>query len=165
MDVVASLTRDPLPKCYIDRTCVQRLKFTFPRLKSRNLILGALLSFSQKFSPTKIIRSLVPFSVIFTTLEPWFPTASLPSCHFHTGYVAKLKENWLYAFPLYLLWRAWVSPTLCSKLIERWIFIYIYVSIIISILYDIVRLDCNLRVPHADINIFALQTAFQHDQC
>ena len=64
MDVVASLTHDPLPKCYIDRTRVQRLKFILPpigprNLKPRNLILGALLSFSRKFPPTKITRYTV----------------------------------------------------------------------------------------------------------
>ena len=64
MDVVASLTHDPLPKRYIDRTRVQRLKFMLPpivprNLKPRNLILRALSSFSRKFPPTKITRCTV----------------------------------------------------------------------------------------------------------
>ena len=51
MDVVASLMHGTLPKRYIDRTRVQRLKFILlpivPRnLKPQNLILGALSSFS-----------------------------------------------------------------------------------------------------------------------
>ena len=64
MDVVASLTHNPLPKRHIDRTRVQRLKFISPpilprNLKPRNLILGALPSFSRKFPPTKITRYTV----------------------------------------------------------------------------------------------------------
>ena len=55
MDVVAYLTHDPLPKRCIDRTRVQRL----PPIVPRNLILGALSSFSQKFLPTKITRYTV----------------------------------------------------------------------------------------------------------
>ena len=64
MDVVASLTHDPLPKCYIKCTRVQRLKFILPtivpqNLIPRNLILGTLSSFSRKFLPTKITRYTV----------------------------------------------------------------------------------------------------------
>ena len=59
MDLVASLTHDPLPKRYIDRTRVQRLKFILPPIGPRNLILGALSSFSRKFLPTKITRYTV----------------------------------------------------------------------------------------------------------
>ena len=65
MDVVASLMHDPLPKrLHRSRTCSKVKVHTTPtivprNLKPRNLILGALSSFSRKFPPTKITRYTV----------------------------------------------------------------------------------------------------------